>query len=70
MEAYIAADKVRQFVLSLRERGMDVYEEDDKVLVLLSDGSYRRFGIIDMPTTEELVAFVMKEEEKVVEICA
>jgi hypothetical protein len=65
MELYVTSDRVRQLVKTLSDQGIEVFMEDYKLQVLLSDGSYRKVTILDLPTTNELAFFLIQENEKV-----
>lgn len=64
MEKYITSDNVETFSEALRNRGMEVFVEDDTMRVLLSDGSYRKVTIIDLPKPSELFGYMMEEQKK------
>lgn len=66
MEKYITSDKVWQFVRTLREEGMpyvDV-EDDDKVVILMADGTYEKVGIVECHSCEDLVAEILTRDYK------
>lgn len=62
METYITPGEVRQFVQTLQDRGLQVFEEDGKLEILLNDGSYRKVTIIDVPKPSELLDYIMEEQ--------
>ncbi len=64
MEMIITSNEVRQFALALQERGLEVFEEDSRLDILLSDGSYRKVAIIDVPKPSELLDYIMEEQKK------
>lgn len=64
MEKYITSDNVGAFSEALRNRGMEVFVEDDTMRVLLSDGSYRKVAIIDLPKPSELFDYLLREQKK------
>ena len=64
MEMIITSNEARQFALALQERGLEVFEEDSRLDILLSDGSYRKVAIIDVPKPSELLDYIMEEQKK------
>lgn len=64
MEMIITSNEARQFVLALQERGLEVFEEDSRLVILLNDGSYRKVAIIDVPKPSELLDYIMEEQKK------
>lgn len=66
MHRYITSDKVWQFVRTLRDEGMpyvDV-EDDDKVVILMADGTYEKVGIVEYHSCEDLVADILSKENQ------
>ncbi len=64
MEKYITSDNVGTFSEALRNRGMEVFVEDDTMRVVLKDGSYRKVTIIDLPKPSELFDYLLQEQKK------
>ena len=64
MEMIITSNEARQFVSALRERGLEVFEEDGMLKILLNDGSYRKVAVIDLPKPSELLDYMMGEQKK------
>lgn len=64
MEKYITSDNVGAFSEALRNRGMEVFVEDDTMRVVLKDGSYRKVTIIDLPKPSELFDYLLQEQKK------
>lgn len=67
MNKYISVDKVAQLVQTLRDKGLPyVFEEDNQVVAVLSDGTYYRIGIVEHHSCGEIVADVLRKEEKAI----
>jgi hypothetical protein len=64
MEMYITPDNVGAFSEALRSLGMEVFVEGYTLQVLLSDGSYRKVTIIDLPKPSELLGYMVEEQRK------
>lgn len=64
MEMYITSGEVGRFAQALRSRGMETFEEDGMLKILLNDGSYRKVTIIDLPKPSELLDYMMGEQKK------
>ena len=66
MNKYITSDKVWRFVKALRDEGMPYVEveDDNKVVILMADGTYEKVGIVECHSCEGLVAEILNREEQ------